>query len=143
MTITEAKTMAIDTATDVTDAARDVGSEMTEQGRSAAGQVRDAIGGAMDRVPEVLETARSGAEQVAERVPVAVERTRVGTKQATTSLQSMPDTTLRVLAAASIGLAAGLTLAGAPRLIALAALVPAMLAGGAVATRPTTGQASD
>jgi hypothetical protein len=143
MTITEAKTMAIDTTTDATDAARDAGSEIAEQSRSAAGQVRDAVGGAMDRVPDALVTARSGAEQVAERVPVLVERTRIGTQQATTSLQAMPDTTLRVLAAASIGLAAGLTLARAPRLVALAALVPALLAGSAVATRPTTERESD
>lgn len=138
MTLTEARTTAVETANDTTDAARGVGSEFADQTRSAAGQVRDAVGGAMDRVPDVLETARSGAEQVVERVPVVVERTRLGALRTTTSLQGMPDPTLRALAAASIGLAAGLSLAGAPRLIALAALVPAMFAGGAVATRTGT-----
>jgi hypothetical protein len=138
MTLTEARTTAVETANDTTDAARDMGGEVADQTRSAADQVRDAVGGAMDRVPDVLETARSSAEQVVERVPVVVERTRLGALRTTTSLQGMPDPTLRVLAAASIGLAAGLSLAGAPRLVALAALVPALFAGGAVATRSGT-----
>lgn len=53
-----------------------------------------------------------------------------------TTLQFLSDPTLRLLAAASIGLAAGLQLAGSPRLITLAAIAPAFLAGRAVATRP-------
>ena len=143
MTITEAKDTAVEMATDATGAAQDIGSDVAEQSRSAAGQVRDAVGSAMDRVPDVMDTARSGVEQVAERMPVAVERTRVGAQRTTTSLQALPDTTLRLVAGVSIGLSAGLSLAGAPRLIAMAALVPALFVGGAVATRPATGRTSD
>jgi hypothetical protein len=138
MTIAEAKTKATETAaetTETTDAVRDDGTEMLDETRSAAGQIRDAVGGAMDRVPDVLEAARSGVEQVTEQMPAAVERTRVGAVRTTTTLQGMPDTTLRLIAGASIGLAAGLTLAGAPRLISMAALVPALFVGGAEATR--------
>jgi hypothetical protein len=62
----------------------------------------------------------------------------VGAQRTTTSLQALPDTTLRLIAGASIGFAAGLSLAGAPRLMAVAALVPAMFVGSAIATRPTT-----
>ena len=93
-----------------------------DESRSAAGQVRDAVGGALDHVPDLLETARSSAEQVVERAPEAIERARVGTQRTTTSLQ--------------IGLATGLGLAGAPRLVILAAMAPALLVGGAIATRP-------
>ena len=135
MTIAEAKTKATETATEMTDSARDAGAEMLDESRSAAGQIRDAVGDAMDRVPDVLEAARSGVEQVADQMPAAVERTRVGAVRTTTTLQGMPDTTLRLIAGASIGLAAGLTLAGAPRLVSLAALVPALFVGGAEATR--------
>ena len=88
----------------------------------------------------MIETARSSAEQVAGHAPEAIERARVSTQQATTSLQAMPDTTLRLLAGVSVGLAAGLGLAGAPRLVILAALAPALLVGGAIATRPGGGR---
>ena len=110
--------------------------ETTEETRSAAGQVRDAVGGALDHMPDLLETARAGAEQVVERAPEAIERAKVGTQRTTTSLQTMPDTMLRMLAGVSIGLAAGLGIAGAPRLVVLAAMTPALLVGGAIATRP-------
>ena len=134
MTIAEAKTKTAETATETTER-RDADAEMLDESRSAAGQIRDAVGDAMDRVPDVLEAARSGVGQVADQMPAAVERTRVGAVRTTTTLQGMPDTTLRLIAGASIGLAAGLTLAGAPRLVSLAALVPALFAGGAEATR--------
>jgi hypothetical protein len=124
------------TTTETIEAAHDEVGETTDETRSAAGQVRDAVGGALDHVPALIETARSSAEQVAEHAPEAIERARVGTQQATTSLQAMPDTTLRMLAGVSVGLAAGLGLAGAPRLVILAALAPALLVGGAIATRP-------
>ena len=113
---------------------------MLDETRSTAGQIRDAVGDAMDRVPDVLEAARSGVGQVTDQMPAAVERTRVGAVRTTTTLQGMPDTTLRLIAGASIGLAAGLTLAGAPRLVSLAALVPAIFVGGAEATRQGTRQ---
>ena len=135
MTIAEAKTKATETAIETTDTVREDGTEMLNETRSAAGQIRDAVGGAMDRGPARLEAARGGVEQVAEAMPAAVERTRVGAVRTTTTLQGMPDTTLRLIAGASIGLAAGLTLAGAPRLISMAALVPALFVGGAEATR--------
>ncbi len=142
MTITEAKDSAVETATDLTDRVDDAGSEMVEQSRSSVSQIRLAVGDAIDRVPDVLEAARSGVEQVAEQMPAAVERTRVGAQRTTTSLQAMPATTLRLIAGVSIGLAAGLTLAGAPRLVSLAALVPAIFVGGAEATRQGTHQPS-
>ena len=116
--------------------------ETADETRSTAGQVRDAVGGALDQVPALIETARSSAEQVAEHAPEAIERARVGTQQATTSLQTMPDSTLRMLAGVSVGVAGGLGLAGAPRLVILAALAPAFLVGGAIATRPGGGRLS-
>lgn len=138
MTIAEASTTVIGTAKDSADTAGDLGNEIDDQANSTVGQIRDAVGVAMDRMPDVKEAARSGVDMVAVHMPVVVERTRVGAQRTTTSLQTMPDTTLRLLAGASIGLAAGLSLAGAPRLIALAALVPALFVGGAVATRSGT-----
>jgi ABC-type transporter Mla subunit MlaD len=110
--------------------------ETVDETRSTAGQVRDAVGGALDHVPDLIETARASAEQVVEHAPEAIERAKAGTQRTTTSLQAMPDATLRMLAGVSVGLAAGLGLAGAPRLVVLAALAPSLLVGGAIATRP-------
>ena len=109
--------------------------ETTDAAASKVGQVRNAVGDAVEKVPDVLETARTGAERAAARLPEAADRARAGVEETTTRLQTLPDDTLRVMAAASIGLAAGLFLAGAPRFVALAAAAPALLAGGAIATR--------
>jgi hypothetical protein len=132
MTTAEARTRATETI----DSARDAGDEIADETRSRAGQVRGALEDAVDHVPDVIEGARTGAERVAGRLPDAAERARLGVEQTTSTLQTLPDPTLRLLATASIGLATGLHLAGAPRLITLVALAPALLAGGAMVTRP-------
>lgn len=132
MTTTEVHTGATETI----DAAQGAVDEIADETHSRAGQIRGAIEGAVDHVPDVIEGARTGAERVAGRLPHAVERTRLGVEQATTRLQTLPNPTLSLLAAASVGLATGLHLAGAPRLVSLAAVAPALLAGGAMATRP-------
>jgi hypothetical protein len=94
------------------------------------------VGDAIGRVPDVLGSARSGVDQIAERMPAAIETTRVATIRTNTSLQALPEQTLRMIATASVGLSAGLSLARAPRVVAFAALVPALFVGGALATRP-------
>jgi hypothetical protein len=138
MTITETRKTDTEIATSEIDSADDAGTNFVEQTRSAAGQVRASVGGAIEKMPDVIESAKSGVEQVAERMPVVVERSRETAMRTTVSLQSLPDTTLRLLAGASIGLAAGLSLGRIPRVIALAALVPAIFVGSALATRPKT-----
>src|SRR6188768_1198960 len=94
---------------------------------------RDATDDAANRVSDVLESARSTAERAAARVPDAADRARASVEDTTTRLQTLPDDTLRLLASASLGLAAGLFIAGAPRVATVAALVPAFLVGGAMA----------
>lgn len=136
MTITEAKSTTVDPVTDTASDAKDAGSDLLGGARSAVGQVRDGVGDAMNRVPDVLESAKSGVDQVAERMPAAVETTRVAALRTNTQLQTLPEQTLRMLAVASIGVSAGLSLARAPRIVAFAALVPALFVGGALATRP-------
>ena len=60
---------------------------------------------------------------------------RAGAFETKRTLDAMPDPTLKELAAGSLGLAAGLYVAGAPRLLVLAAATPGLLAAGAMATR--------
>jgi hypothetical protein len=136
MTITEAKNTTVDGVTGTASAAKNAGSDLIGGTRSAVGQVRDGVGDAMSHVPEVLDSAKSGVDQVAERMPAAVETTRVAAIRTNTQLQTLPEQTLRMIAVGSIGLSAGLSMARAPRIIAFAALVPALFVGGALATRP-------
>jgi len=93
------------------------------------------------RVSGAAEVARTGATtgavMIIDRIPGGVHVARVGAMEATTALQRLPDSTLRWLAAASVGLGAGLRLAGAPRLVAMAGAAPALLIGAAIALRST------
>ena len=136
MTTAEAKNTMTDVVNETTDIANDSGRDLIGGTKAAVGQVRDSVGDAMSHVPDVLDSAKNGVDQVAERMPAAVETTRVAAIRTNRQLQTLPDQTLRMLAVASIGLSTGLTLARAPRVIALAALAPALFVGGALATRP-------
>ena len=102
----------------------------------ARSKAAETVQSALDHVPEIVSSARSGAEQVAEHMPEAIERARAGAQGTTITLQTMPDQTLKLLAAGSVGLAIGLHFAGAPRLLTLAAILPALFVGGAIVTRP-------
>lgn len=80
--------------------------------------------------------ARSGASKVITRLPGTVRSTVAGADGAVSALQTLPDSTLQRLAAGSVGLSAGLRLAGAPRLVVAAGVAPAVLIGAAIALRP-------
>jgi hypothetical protein len=125
MTTTEAAAGQVDDAAEAT--------------QSKATQVRDAVGDAVDRVPDVIDSARTSAERAAARLPEAAERARAGVEETTTRLQTYPDGTLQLVAAGSLGLAAGLYLAGAPRPFTMVAAAPAALVGLAIATRTNSG----
>ena len=102
----------------------------------ARSKAAETVQSALDHVPEVVSSARSGAEQVVEQMPEAIDRARAGAQATTTTLQTMPDQTLKLLVAGSLGLAIGLHIAGAPRLLTMAAMLPALFVGGAIVTRP-------
>lgn len=110
--------------------------DIAEDPGAATSRMRDAVRGAFDHVPDLLGTARDGASQLASHLPDAIARARVGAHGTETKLQAMSDPTLRLLASASIGLAAGLYIAGARRLVTMAALASAFVVGSAIATRP-------
>ena len=74
---------------------------------------------------------------IARRIPAAAHAARAGAQGTNGALQRLPESTLRWLAAASIGLAAGLQVAGAPRLTRWAGMAPALIVGAALALRPT------
>src|SRR5689334_9090567 len=122
-----------------TEAAADQVDNAAETTQSKATQVRDAVGDAVDRVPDVIDSARTNAERAAARLPEAAGRARAGVEETTSRLQTYPDDTLRLVVAGSVGLAAGLYLAGAPRPFTMVAAAPAALVGLAIATRTNSG----
>ena len=115
---------------------QDSGQELDEGVRGRIDQARTAVSETMGHVPEIAGKARHGAEQVADRLPGAFVRVQSGAQSTVTRLQTMPDSALRLLAVASLGLGAGLRLAGAPRLITLAGFAPASVLGFAIVSRP-------
>jgi hypothetical protein len=108
--------------------------------RAAAGHVEAAVNGA---VPAVATAARSGvsavrrgARGVVSRLPATVRAARAGAHWTMTSLHTLPDQTLRSLAATSMGLGAGLSFTRAGRLGTVVGMVPAMVMETAIAVRP-------
>jgi acyl-CoA reductase-like NAD-dependent aldehyde dehydrogenase len=88
------------------------------------------------RLSGVIEIVRTTATMLLVRVPGTVHATRAGAHETASALQNLPDSTLRWLAATSVGLAAGFYLAGAPRLVAAAGVAPALVMGAAIVLRP-------
>jgi hypothetical protein len=87
-------------------------------------------------VSSAATTARDGVNSLVEHAPGALGATRAALSDSTSALQALPDSTLRWLAASSIGLGAGFALAHAPRLAVAAGVAPALLIGRAIALRP-------
>jgi hypothetical protein len=98
--------------------------------------VRGNLAGLGAYAARAARIARSGAEVLIARAPRAARATRTGAGGTTSALQKLPDPVLRWLAAGSVGLGAGLSLAGAPRLVVAAGVAPALVIGAAIASRP-------
>lgn len=81
--------------------------------------------------------ARESFATVAGHVPATARATAAGARGTTSALQQIPDATLRWLTAGAVGLAAGLQVAGAPRWMQAAGIVPAVFMGAAIALRPS------
>jgi hypothetical protein len=115
---------------------QDIDQELDEGVRGAIEHARAGVSDAIGHVPEIAAEACDRAEQVADRLPAAFDDLRTRAQSAVTRLQTMPDSRLRLLAAASIGLGTGLRLAGASRLATLIGLAAASILGYAIVSRP-------
>jgi len=87
-------------------------------------------------VSGVLMLVRTSVAPLIERTPGTMQATRAGAHALTVALQTLPDSTLRWLAAGSVGFGAGLYLAGAPRVVTAAGVAPALAIAAAIALRP-------
>ena len=95
---------------------------------------------AQDGAAAALATARVTADEVGTRLPGIASAGVEGAAESVRMLQELADPRLELLAAFSLGVGTGLWLAGAPRLVTLAALSPALLVGVAIASRTQSQQ---
>ena len=95
---------------------------------------------AQDGAAAALAGARATADEVGTRLPSIASAGAEGAAESVRMLQELTDPRLELLAAFSLGIGAGLWLAGAPRLVTLVALSPALLAGVAIASRKQSQQ---
>ncbi len=94
--------------------------------RADAARVQRAAEAARKDVVTGLETLRTTAAEVGDRMPALVADLRSGATAGARTVEAWPESTRRMVAAASIGLGAGFILTGAPRLMLGVALLPAL-----------------
>jgi hypothetical protein len=88
--------------------------------------IEPATEGSRSDIAASLEAIRSTAGDVGERVPGLVDGVRSAATAGAREVDGWPEPTRRLVAAASLGLGAGLAIAGAPRLVLGLALLPAI-----------------
>jgi hypothetical protein len=114
-------------------------SEVRQAGSDMSATVIDAAADVASKAQEGAAAAVAGARVVADevgtRLPGIASAGAEGAAESVKMLQELSDPRLKLLMAFSLGVGAGLWMAGAPRLITLAALSPALVAGIAIASR--------
>ena len=111
---------------------RQVGSDVSKTVIDAA---TDFAAKAQEGASAALAGARATADEVGTRLPGIASAGAEGAAESVKMLQELSDPRLQLLMAFSLGVGAGLWMAGAPRLVTLAALSPALVAGVAIASR--------
>jgi hypothetical protein len=93
------------------------------------------------RLASVTQVALGGATRFLSFAGGTARATGSGAADTTSALQALPDSTLRGLAATSVGLGTGFFLAGKSRLVVVAGIAPALLAAAAIIVRPSAPRA--
>jgi hypothetical protein len=112
--------------------ARQAGSDVSKTVIDAAAELASK---AQEGAAAALAGARATADEVGTRLPGIASAGAEGAAESMRMLQELSDPRLELLVAFSLGVGAGLWMAGAPRLVTLAALSPAVLVGVAIASR--------
>jgi hypothetical protein len=114
-------------------------SEVRHVGGDVSATVIDAAADLASKAQEGAAAAVAGARVVADevgsRLPGIASAGAEGAAESVKMLQELSDPRLKLLVAFSLGVGAGLWMAGAPRLVTLAALSPALVAGIAITSR--------
>jgi hypothetical protein len=117
MTATQTRNQAIGAAQALRDGAVDAAQSASRAAETVA-----------DQAPVMIRALRAGIDDLADRLPDAAAAVQAGAMATTDSLRTMPEPSLRLLAAVSVGMGVGLYAAGAPRVVTLMAFTPALLA---------------
>lgn len=112
------------------------GQESFGRARGAIGRVRSRAASALGRLPAAFDAASGRARGMADQLPATVGIVREGARGTARRLQTLPDSGLRLLAAVSVGVGAGLRIGGRNRLAAIAGFLPASIFGLAIVSRP-------
>jgi hypothetical protein len=104
-------------------------------GRSSNGEDQ----GVVQTARQVADTVAGAAGEVGARLPEVASSTRDAFTEANRMVRSGSDQTLKVAGSFSIGLAVGLLLGGANRLLVILALIPAGLIGAQLMERTEPG----
>ncbi len=86
-------------------------------------------GGARQTAGQLAANVRGAAETVAARLPDAAAQTRAAVDQAARSIESGSDEMLTAGTTLSLGVAIGMLVGGAPRILVALALIPAAAMG--------------
>ena len=115
-------------ASEVRQASSDVSKTVVDAAAELATKAQEGAGAA-------LAGARATADEIGSRLPGIASAGAEGAAESVRMLQELSDPRLKLLVAFSLGVGAGLWMAGAPRLVTLAALSPALVVGVAIASR--------
>jgi hypothetical protein len=96
---------------------------------STNGNSSTTSGGAKDQARDVANNVRGAAETVANRLPEAAAQTRAAVDEAARRIETGSDEMLTAGTSLSLGLAIGMLIGGAPRILVALALVPAAAMG--------------
>jgi hypothetical protein len=111
----------------------------TDRSSTTSTRTTDAAEGIGQTARSVADTVAGAAGEVGARLPEVAQTTRDAFAETNRMVQQGSDQTLKVLGAASVGLAAGLLLGGANRVVVVAAMLPAALIGATLVERAESG----
>lgn len=99
------------------------------QASSTNGNSGTTSGGAKDQARDVAANVRGAAETVANRLPEAAAQTRAAVDEAARRIETGSDEMLTAGTSLSLGLAIGMLIGGAPRILVVLAMIPAAAMG--------------
>ena len=111
----------------------------TSSSKKDAGDVSQ-NGGPAETARAVAGNVASAAEQAVSKLPEATQSTRSAVEEANRAIQSGSDEALMAGTTLSVGLALGLLLGGANRLLVILALIPAAAMGFTLLDRSQSGR---
>jgi len=112
---------------------------MTTTDRSTTGTQTSDAEGIAQTARNVADNVGAAAGEVGARIPEVAQSTRDALTEANRLVQGGSDETLKLVGATAIGLAAGLLLGGANRILVILAIVPAAVIGATLVERKDRG----